>query len=243
MRISSRVHLVASGKLGCSLTHPADCNVYAVSCGSAYILVDTGAGLETSRIPEELVRDGIDPARIEAMLLTHAHLDHSGGASFLHKNLGIPVYASAEAAVALEMADEEAISLSAAHRAGIYGADVRWNKCPVKRVLTNRDSFRVGDSVIRPIATPGHSRDMLSYLVESSDSSLLFPGDTVFYGGKILLQATWDCDLQAYIDSIRRLGELRVDGLYPGHGIWSRARRLAPYRSQHFVFGSAVDPA
>jgi glyoxylase-like metal-dependent hydrolase (beta-lactamase superfamily II) len=229
MRISPRVHLLASGRLGCSLSHPSDCNVYAVACGSAYLIVDTGVGVQTPRILEELAADGIDPARIEAILLTHAHLDHSGGARFLRDNLRVPVCASPGAAAALEAGDEEAISLSAARRAGIYSDDVRWDPCPVERILSGGDSFRAGDCVVTSLETPGHSADMLSFLIDSPDGGLLFSGDTIFSGGKILLQATWDCDLQATWDcdlqaccrSLRKLGELRFSGLYPGHGLWS----------------------
>jgi hypothetical protein len=54
-------------------------------------------------------------------------------------------------------------------------------------------------------------------------------GDTVSHSGKILQSTTWDCDPQAYAATLRILGELRIDGLYPGHGLSSvtdRSRHL-----------------
>jgi len=221
MQISSRVYLAASGHLGCSFSHPNDCNVYAVRCGSSYFLVDAGVGLGTDHILLELERDKIEQACIQVILLTHGHLDHSGGASFLHQALQKPVWASRQTAEAIERADEEAISLAAAKSAGIYGPEVRLSSCPVERVLEDRCSFDAGDCRITPIHTPGHSHDMLSYLIESPDGMLLFSGDTVFHGGKILISDTWDCDPHAYAESLRSLGEFKIDGLYPGHGIWS----------------------
>jgi glyoxylase-like metal-dependent hydrolase (beta-lactamase superfamily II) len=221
MRISSRVYLLASGHLGCSFSHPNDCNVYAVRCGSRYFLIDTGVGLNTDRILSELESDKIQPAQVEGILLTHGHLDHSGGAALLHEALGAPVFSSRQTADAMERADEQAISLAAAKSAGIYGPEVRLTACPVERVLEDHGCFDAGDSRITPIHTPGHSHDMLSYLVESPDGRLLFPGDTVFHGGKILLSATWDCDPQAYAVSLRSLSQLTIEGLYPGHGLWS----------------------
>jgi len=223
MQISSRVYLIASGHLGCSFSHPNDCNVYAVRCGSGYFVVDTGVGVDADHILSELQRDKIEPARIEGILLTHGHLDHSGGACFLHEHLGAPVFASRLTADALERADEQAINLAAAKIAGIYGPDLRLSACPVERVLEDRGSFDVGDCRITPIHTPGHAHDMLSYMVDSPDGMLLFSGDAVFHGGKILLSATWDCDPQAYAESLRCLGNLKIDGLYPGHGLWSVA--------------------
>ena len=37
-------------------------------------------------------------------------------------------------------------------------------------------------------------------------------------GGKIALQAIWDCDLQKYVDTIHRLNAIKPDLLLPGHG-------------------------
>ena len=45
----------------------------------------------------------------------------------------------------------------------------------------------------------------------------LFTGDTLLFGGRIILQDTWDCDLRTHLDSLRRLGRLDIRGLFPGH--------------------------
>ena len=37
------------------------------------------------------------------------------------------------------------------------------------------------------------------------------------FGGVIILQNTWDCDLTAHLATIRRLAEHPHDGLFPGH--------------------------
>jgi hypothetical protein len=46
---------------------------------------------------------------------------------------------------------------------------------------------------------------------------MLMSGDLIFWSGKVSLLATWDCDLQAMLTSLRRLDGLAVDGLLPGH--------------------------
>jgi glyoxylase-like metal-dependent hydrolase (beta-lactamase superfamily II) len=46
---------------------------------------------------------------------------------------------------------------------------------------------------------------------------MLFAGDVVFFGGKILLQAIHDCRLDRLIASLRKLRELDVTMLFPGH--------------------------
>jgi len=224
LKISGRIHLIASGLLGCSLTHDNDCNVYAIDGGGAFALIDAGCGIETERLIENLQHDGIPLDSVSLLLLTHGHLDHAGGARSLRDRLELRVAASAGTAGALEACDEEAIGLAAAKRAGIYPPDVRFTACPVARVLRDGDELTVGECVIQVLDTPGHSRDMISFLVRHDGRRDLFCGDTVFHDGRILLQDVADCDVPAYSRTLRRLADLTIDGLYPGHLTWSERR-------------------
>ena len=224
MKISDRIHLIASGLLGCSLTHDSDCNVYAIDCGGEFTLIDSGCGIESERLIDNLKLDGIPLDRVTLLLLTHGHLDHSGGAGWLRDHLGLKVAASVGTARVLEAGDEEAISLAAAKRAGIYTADVCFTACPVSRVLRDGDELFLGECTIQVLETPGHSRDMISFMVRRAGKCDLFCGDTVFHGGRILLQDVADCDIPAYSRTLRRLAELTIDGLYPGHLTWSERR-------------------
>jgi len=224
LKIANRIHLVASGLLGCSLTHDGDCNVYVIDGGSEFALIDSGCGIQTEQLIENMKRDGIRLNSVRLLLLTHCHLDHSGGAELLRERLGLEVAASEAAARALEAGDEEAISLGAAKRAGIYPADSRFEACPVTRVLREGDELVVGECTVKVMETPGHSRDMLSFLLCHGNRRDLFCGDTVFHGGRILLQDVPDCEIAAYSRTLRRLAKLSIDGLYPGHLTWSEHR-------------------
>ena len=221
MQIADGVFLIASGHLGVSMTNALDCNAYAVRCGTEYVLIDAGAGVEAERIVATLSADAIPADRVRALLLTHYHLDHAGGAAALHRRLGVEVWAGPETAAALEKGDEEAISLGPAKRAGVYPSDISFEACPVARILKPGLEIEVGDTRIIPIATPGHSRDMTCFLLRQPTRTLLFPGDTVFHGGRIVLQETHDCDVPSYARSLRTLASLEFDMLFPGHGLWS----------------------
>ncbi len=221
MKIADGIHLIASGKLGVSLTHPADCNAYAARCGEAgYILIDSGAGIDTGRILEVLREDGIDARAIQALLLTHYHLDHCGGAAALRDALGIEVWAGPLTAAVVSAGDEESISLAAAKRAGIYPAEVKLAPCPIGRILHSGAPIAIGDASVMPVATPGHSRDMTCYLLRHQTRGMLFAGDMIFAGGRISLQDTWDCDVPACTRSLRALARMEFDLLFPGHGAW-----------------------
>ncbi|PYT27452.1 MAG: hypothetical protein DMG57_18190 [Acidobacteria bacterium] len=215
---------MASGSLGCSMTHDNDCNVYAIDCGGEFLLVDSGCGLEADQLVANLERDGIPLERVETLVLTHGHLDHSGGACPLRDRLHLKVAASVPTARALEAGDEEAISLAAAKRAGVYPAGVSFEACPVDRTLRDGDRLTVGECTLEILSAPGHSRDMVNLLVHRGSRRDLFCGDTVFHGGRILLQDTADCDVSAYTHTLHRLAALEFDGFYPGHLIWSEQR-------------------
>lgn len=221
MWIADGVALIASGNLGVSLTHPLDCNAYAVQCGASYVLIDAGVGLETERLAAVVQANGIEEEQICCLLLTHYHLDHAGGAAALNRQFGIEVWAGPRTAAVLEAGDEEAISLAAAKRAAVYPSHVHLERCPVARVIEPGVEFSIGNTTIVPISAPGHSRDMICYLLRQPDRTLLFSGDTIFHGGRISLQDTHDCDVPAYTKSIRRLAGLEFDMLFPGHGLWS----------------------
>jgi hydroxyacylglutathione hydrolase len=76
-----------------------------------------------------------------------------------------------------------------------------------------------GELVIRPLHTPGHTRGMLSFLVEHRGSAGVFTGDTLFRDSVGGVHAPGHTTFQALKDSI--MGTLmELDGdteIYPGH--------------------------
>ena len=57
----------------------ASCNVFLVIEGDRRILVDAGNGVPRGSLLAKLRADGVDPASITDILLTHEHRDHVGG--------------------------------------------------------------------------------------------------------------------------------------------------------------------
>ena len=68
MRLSDRVFLTLSGDSGCSLSHPSDCNAYAVDCGAEVVLIDAGVGVGSEEVLKNLEKDGVEAARISTLL-------------------------------------------------------------------------------------------------------------------------------------------------------------------------------
>jgi glyoxylase-like metal-dependent hydrolase (beta-lactamase superfamily II) len=218
VRLSDHVYLVGSGSNGFDLTDPYDCHVYLIDGGRELALIDVGAGMGAAGIIENVRRDSFDPARVRHLILTHGHGDHAGGAARMRKLLGEPaIYASGVIADSLRRGDEKAISIDVAKQAGIYPPDYHLEPFPVDHELEERATVEVGSLRLSVLETPGHSDGHVSLLMEDGGRTMLFAGDVIFFGGKILLQNIHDCRLDALITSLRKLRKLDVSALFPGH--------------------------
>ena len=126
---------------------------------------------------------------IAEILLTHGHVDHSEGARRLHELSGARVRA-----------------LDPQHRYGGEG-------------LGEGDVIAAAGVEVRVWATPGHSSDSLSFLLDPRDGSAaaVLTGDTILGRGTTVV-AHPDGVLADYLASLRRLRELGAATVLPGHG-------------------------
>jgi len=75
----------------CADVHYVDTGMYDVpEYGSVYVvdaerpaLVDTGIGARYEGILDAMAEVGVAPADLEAIAITHVHLDHAGGVGYL----------------------------------------------------------------------------------------------------------------------------------------------------------------
>jgi hydroxyacylglutathione hydrolase len=215
MKLTNGLYLVGSGDFG--LTDEHDCHVYLLDGGTEAALIDAGGGRDVTAILDNIKSDGVPLDRVRYLILTHGHADHSGGAAELRETLGLDVFAAHDIADALRRGDEAKISLDVARAAGVYPTDFGYRACPVDGELVDGQHIVVGDCRLLVLETPGHAAGSLCFSTGNQGEQMLFSGDTVFFGGRILLQNIWDCDLQAQMRSIERLSALNTDAFLPGH--------------------------
>jgi glyoxylase-like metal-dependent hydrolase (beta-lactamase superfamily II) len=141
---------------------------------------------------------------IAGIVLTHNHLDHSQSVPELRRRTGAPVAAGTGGS---PHAGFEEPSLT--------GLDPD---------VVLRDGDRIGP--LRAIATPGHSADHMSLLMDG----VLFCGDTVLGEGSVFIPPGGG-SLTAYLASLRRLQTLQLEAMCPGHGpvVWDPAAKLDEY--------------
>ncbi|HEV8446347.1 MAG TPA: MBL fold metallo-hydrolase [Gemmatimonadaceae bacterium] len=163
------------------------------------IVVDPGA--EPERIVKWIRASG---AALDAVWLTHAHLDHVGAVAAVKREWRVPVY----------MHPADAPTLARAPQAAA-GYDIQFEAPPAPdRELAEGDSLSVGDLTFSVMHVPGHA-----------PGHVVFHGNGVVLGGDLLFAGSIGrtdlplADPRAMEESLVRIGELDENlVVYPGHG-------------------------
>jgi glyoxylase-like metal-dependent hydrolase (beta-lactamase superfamily II) len=215
MRITESIYLVGSLHFG--LSGPWDGHVYLLKGPEGLVLIDAGGGTHDEQILRNIEREGFRPQDICALLLTHYHFDHSGGAARLRELTGCRVYLSEVSREWLERGTPQQVGLDLAKAMGIYPPDFRYRHCPVDHAVRDGEVLEVGGLRFEAIAVAGHSPDSICYFVELEGRRNLFVGDVLFYGGILGLINFPGSTMEGYRADLQKLAGLKVDGLFPGH--------------------------
>lgn len=78
----------------CSIASGSNGNAVYVGNKNTNLLVD--AGISRKRIEEGLSSLGVEPQRLDAILITHEHIDHISGLGVMSRQYHLPVYATKE---------------------------------------------------------------------------------------------------------------------------------------------------
>jgi glyoxylase-like metal-dependent hydrolase (beta-lactamase superfamily II) len=134
---------------------------------------------------------GVEPI---AILATHHHPDHVGGAMALRERLQLPLWAHAMTAQRLDGIVEIDRLIQDGERIELEG--------PTPTSLT-------------ALHTPGHAPGHLCFIDEASN--IMIAGDMVASVGTIIVEPT-DGDMLLYLESLRKMSALEPAGILPAHG-------------------------
>src|SRR5689334_12975407 len=70
-------------------------NAHLLLRGGAAVLIDSGLPADAQGLEADLRAAGIDPRTLRAIILTHGHADHAGGARYFQQRYGTPIVAGA----------------------------------------------------------------------------------------------------------------------------------------------------
>lgn len=183
------------------------------------VVIDCGGSFEI--VLDEIQKYG---ATLKYILNTHGHFDHILGEREAQEMTNVPVYIHKEDLPLLENFAQQALYFGLAESE------------PPKEVLTfdENTTFNIGDTPIKVIHTPGHSKGSCSFLVDNN----LFSGDTLFYCsvGRTDLFGGNFTELENSIKNKLFKLDDNVD-VYPGHDAKTTIGYEKKYNSQ---FGSDI---
>lgn len=134
------------------------------------IVVDPGMMRDDER---DLIVDFLDrhELTLQAVILTHLHIDHVTGAKWLADKYGVKILANK---------GDELLASSLPLQAQLFGLKIDVPSFKIDQALKDGDKLMLGDEKIVVIATPGHSPGGICLYMP--DSATVISGDTLFEG-------------------------------------------------------------
>jgi len=188
---------------GPDLTDPRDCLCYLVTGDQARVLVDCGAGPSAEKVLELCHQAaGAPPTHL---LVTHAHIDHCGGAQAVREMAG--------AKVMIHPQDSQVLAqgLAGPSAADWYGLKLR----PAEPDLLVDDGWELGlgdERCLCIIHTPGHTPGSVAAYCPCGGARVLFGQD--IHGP---FSPAFGSDITTWRRSMARLLELKAEVLAEGH--------------------------
>jgi hydroxyacylglutathione hydrolase len=179
-------------------------HVYLIKGDTKNVLIDTGVAGKFPVLKYRLSELGLRVRDINLIILTHEHYEHIGATAFFHRTAVVAAHRLA--ANKLELQDE-------------FVTFRKYKDQPSKPFWV--DIWMEDGSIIdlenyelQVIHTPGHTSGCIC--LYEPRVGLLFTGDTVFAGGT-LSEIAVGGNVSDYVNSVRRLSNLKIKQLYPGH--------------------------
>jgi glyoxylase-like metal-dependent hydrolase (beta-lactamase superfamily II) len=151
--------IIPVGLLGCN------CSIIGDEASREAIVIDPGDNIDEILAPIE--RHGLT---VKTIVITHAHIDHIGGAARLRSLTGAPIYMHEEDSFLSDQLDTQAAWL---------GVETPENP-GIDRPAREGDVLRAGSLEATVLHTPGHTPGSISLFFASQNK--LIAGDTLFRG-------------------------------------------------------------
>jgi glyoxylase-like metal-dependent hydrolase (beta-lactamase superfamily II) len=188
-----------------------------------HAIVDSGPGSTFEALRKQLQARGLSVSDLDALLLTHIHLDHAGASGALvRENPRLAVYVHKNGAP--HMADPSKLVASALRLWPNELQQLFGETLPVPaenlRILEGGETLTLGSSKLEVVYTPGHASHHVSYF--DHEESVAFVGDTAgvrIEGHSYVMPATPppDIDLEIWENSLTAILERKPARLFLTH--------------------------
>jgi glyoxylase-like metal-dependent hydrolase (beta-lactamase superfamily II) len=217
-----------------------------VTDDTGVLLIDAGYPGDRADVLTSLRYLGYDTGDVQAILLTHAHIDHLGSAIWFANEHGTPVYCHADEVAHAKREYLEQVSVvditlrlwrprwAAWTLHVLRSGGLIKDGIPTAQPLTAEAAAGLPGRPT-PVASPGHTSGHCSYLVDGvlvSGDALITGHPLLRRGGPQLLPEIFSHSQQNCLNSLSVLAELETELLLPGHGdVWRGPIREATDRA------------
>jgi hydroxyacylglutathione hydrolase len=187
---------------------------------NSWVIVDCGVAGSERKILKTMDILGIKPGKISLIVLTHAHMDHTGNVKELQKITG--------AKVAIQKEDAEfiikGINAKVTPVTGFAGFMLKFMKYVPQKdkngttpdlIIENELDLNLFGVSGRVISTPGHTKGSISVLLDSGNCIV---GDMIGKTFGKVKPGLFCNDIEENIKSIKKLINLNAKNLYLSHG-------------------------
>ena len=204
-------------------------NVYVLARGTSLVMIDSGYERNAAALDHAMRTAGLDPSHVRAVVLTHGHADHAGGARYFQQHYGARVIAGRGDEGMLSTGHNEALCPTGVLGSLRHGTDQGATYTPVTPdVLVDEplDLASVAGIDARVIPLPGHTHgSLVAVIAGAAFVGDLFRGSLVGSGAEVHL---YMCDVpHNRIDIQHLLNDLAPGAtvFFPGHfGALDRSR-------------------
>ena len=177
-------------------------NCLVLNTGDQLVLFDSGMGSykvfgnASGRLAKNLAAAGINPDDIDAIILTHGHIDHLSG---IMSDEGKPHFPNAQIIMSRVehdfWTDEAKTSSTGVMKLLVDSA--RKNLLPNKDRLAFVQDGKEAVKGVQVISTPGHTPGHTSYLLSSGSQNFIYAGDFVTNPAISLQHPDWTFNFDA----------------------------------------------
>lgn len=177
----------------CTIASGSSGNCTYIGTDYTKILID--AGISGKKIEEGLAELKLTGDEIDALFITHEHVDHIKGAGILSRRFDIPIFATAETWTAME---------------GSLGKIAPSNK----RIIYADEVCAVNDICVKPFAIPHDAAEPVGYTIHNGEKKITLATD-IGHVTDTIRENIEDSDL-LLLESNHDIDMLRK-GSYPWH--------------------------